>query len=414
MDKRWILVFVIFLTAAPAVAAEAPKKDSCIECHKTLDGKAKEPADKIGQDIHFKRGLSCADCHGGDPTKDDFSEAKDPAKGFIGKPKRNDIPNFCGKCHADPGYMRRFNPNIQTDQLAGYNKSQHGQLNAQGDQKVAVCISCHDVHGIKEINDPSAPVFITNIPKRCGSCHADKEYMKDYSVPTDQLAEYEKSVHGEALLVKGDRGAPACNSCHGSHDAALPQASAVGNVCAQCHSLTRDLFAQSPHKVAHDKLGIPECEACHGNHKIMRTSDEMLGVGEKAVCLACHESNSKGYVTATLMKGAIEGLKTSIKESEDIIANAEKVGMEVSDAKFDLDQAKNSLTKSRTYVHTFSKDKVEGVTKEGVGLSEKAKDKGRKAIDEFKFRRKGFAIAISIILLLAGTLYLKIRVMEKS
>ncbi len=413
----FVLVFlhlVFFLAIFPAFAfASVPQKDFCIECHKTLSEAAKEPADKIESDVHFKRGLSCVDCHGGDPTKDDFAEAKDPAKGFIGKPKRGDIPDLCGKCHADPAYMRRFNPNIQTDQLSKYNESQHGKLNAQGDQKVAVCISCHDVHGVREVGDPQAPVFITNIPKRCASCHADKEYMKDYSIPTDQMELYEQSVHGEALLKKGDRGAPACPSCHGSHDAALPRAMAVGNVCAQCHSLMRDLFAKSPHKAAHDKLGIPECEACHGNHKIMRTTDEILGTKGDGLCVKCHTVDSKGYAVATLIKTEIETLKMDIKESEGIVTNAETLGMEVSDAKFDLDQSKNSLTKSRTYVHTFSKEKVGEIVKEGMGLADKAKGQGQKAIEEFKFRRKGFAIAIFFILFLAGALYFKIRAMER-
>jgi len=414
MYKKKIAVFIIVFILFFAVESGAETIDNCIICHKSQEGLLKEPADNIEHDVHFKRGLSCFDCHGGDQTKEDLIEAMDPAKGFIGKPKRNDIPHFCARCHADPAYMRRFNPNIQTDQFAKYNESQHGKLNAQGDQKVAVCISCHDVHGVRQKDDPLSPVFITNIPKRCASCHADKEYMKDYFLPTDQMEQYEQSVHGEALLKKGDRGAPACNSCHGSHDAALPRAISVGNVCAQCHSLTRDLFAKSPHKAAHDNLGIPECEACHGNHKIMRTSDDMLGTAGDGLCVKCHKVDSKGYSVAGSMRSAIETLKTGIKESQDVVANAENMGMDVSDAKFDLDNAKSSLIKSRTYVHSFSKDKVGEITKEGIGISDKAKEKGRKAVSEFNFRRKGFAVAIVIILFLACALYLKIRRMEKS
>lgn len=414
MHKKLIFIFTIVLTASFAVVSRASEKDYCVECHKALDGSAKEPTDGIEGDIHFKRGLSCSDCHGGDPTKEDFTEAKDPAKGFVGKPKRNDIPLFCGKCHADPAYMRRFNPNIKTDQLAKYDESQHGKLNREGDHKTAVCVSCHGVHGIREANDPIAPVFITNIPKTCASCHADKEYMKDYPIPTNQMEEYEASVHGEALLKKGDRGAPACSSCHGSHNAALPLTAAVGNVCAQCHSLTRDLFANSPHKSAYDELGIPECEACHGNHKIARTSDDILGTGAGGVCVKCHKADSSGYAAAASMKSAIEMLKTDINGLEDTVTKAERLGMEVSDTKFYLDEAKNSLTKSRTYVHTFSKDKVEEITSSGVSLVVKAKEKGMKAINEFNFRRKWLVAVIGIILLLAVALYLKVREMERN
>ena len=97
MCKRLTAILLIFLAAAFAVRCEASDKDYCVECHIALGGKAKEPADLIKDDVHFKRGLSCADCHGGDRTKDDFSEAKDPAAGFIGKPDRNNIPRFCGR-----------------------------------------------------------------------------------------------------------------------------------------------------------------------------------------------------------------------------------------------------------------------------------------------------------------------------
>jgi Cytochrome c3 len=414
MYRKLVIIAIVVLAVSFAASSEAEQKDHCIECHKSLDGSAKEPADKIEGDVHFKRGLSCSDCHGGDPTKEDFTEAKDPAKGFVGKPKRSDIPKLCGRCHSDPAYMRKFNPNIQTDQLSKYNESQHGKLNLSGDQKVAVCVSCHGVHGIREANDPLGPVFITNIPRMCASCHADKEYMKEYSVPTNQMEQYEESVHGEALLKKGDRGAPACTSCHGSHDAALPRASAVGNVCAQCHSLTRDLFAKSPHKAAHETLGIPECEACHGNHKIMRASDDMLGTGPGGLCVKCHKADTKAYGAATLMKSSIESLKADIRGAEDVIAHAEKLGMEVSDTKLSLDEANNSLTKSRAYIHTFSKDKVEEIVKGGIVSALKAKAKGNKAVGEFHFRRKWLVVVLIIILLLAVALYLKIREMEKA
>ena len=155
----------------------------------------KEPADLIKDDIHTKRGLSCADCHGGDKSSLDISVAKDPAKGFVGKPKRNDMPDFCAKCHSDTTFMRRYNPNIPMDQLAKYNTSQHGKLNAQGDQKVAVCTSCHDHHGIRTKTDPISPTYITNVPATCAWCHSDKEYMKDYKIPTTQMEEYAKRVH---------------------------------------------------------------------------------------------------------------------------------------------------------------------------------------------------------------------------
>ena len=52
-----------------AKTAEPPKQDStCISCHKQLSEAALEPTKHL-DDIHFQKGLSCHDCHGGDPTK---------------------------------------------------------------------------------------------------------------------------------------------------------------------------------------------------------------------------------------------------------------------------------------------------------------------------------------------------------
>lgn len=399
------LIFIIIMTFISLAGAE-PMKDSCVDCHSSLKK-------EITNDVHFKRGLSCVDCHGGDNATDDFVSAKDETKGFVGKPARNDIPNLCARCHSDASYMRRFNPNIPTDQLSKYNVSQHGTLNAAGDKKVAVCTSCHDAHGIRSKDDPLSPVYITNVPHTCGWCHSDKGYMKEYNIPTNQLDEFKQSVHGEALLVRHDRGAPACNSCHGSHDAALPRVIAVGNVCSQCHSMTRDLFAKSPHKSAHDALGIPECEVCHGNHKIMQPSDDMLGTGKGSLCINCHTPGSNGYLVATSMKSSIDALKQDIGDSEHIVLEAERLGMDVEDSKFNLDEAKHSLTRSRTYVHTFSKDAIRDITKEGATLAQEARQKAVKAIAEFNFRRKGFIISLVIIIILAISLYLKIKRMEK-
>lgn len=408
MIKKWCLSLLFILAVSNTVfAAEA--KDSCMECHKELSDELSGPVKGLIGDVHAKRGLSCVNCHGGDATSDDMAVAMSVERGFVGRPKRNEIPQFCAKCHSDPTYMRQFNPNLPTDQLAKYNTSQHGLLNAQGDGKVAVCISCHGVHGIRAHKDPKSSVFVSNIPATCGKCHADKEYMKGYDIPTTQLEEYKQSVHGIALLEKGDRSAPACNACHGNHEATPPIVQSVGNVCAQCHSLTRDYFAKSPHKAAHDKLGIPECEVCHGKHKILRPNDEWLGTGGEALCVNCHAPDSNGFKVATQMKDGIDNLKLKITSASELIEDVEKKGMEVDDAKYSLSEANNALTESRAVIHTFDAEKLKGVSEKGTGFSDKSKEGAEKALSDFKFRRKGFIVAIIIMFFLAFILYLEIK-----
>ena len=232
-----IATLLVLLGSVPASAqTPASKTDQCASCHMELEGRLGDPVKAMDKDdIHRQRGLSCANCHGGDPTQEGRRAAMDPAKGFIAIPKREDIPRLCGKCHSDAAFMRRFNPAQRVDQEAEYSTSVHGKRLRQGDAKVAVCTSCHGFHGVKAVKNPASPVYPLHVAETCGTCHANADYMKEYKIPTDQLAKWKNSVHGEAMLQKQDISAPTCNDCHGNHGAAPPSLSSVSNVCGTCH-----------------------------------------------------------------------------------------------------------------------------------------------------------------------------------
>jgi len=378
-----------------------------------MEAGSRGPATVFTEDVHFQRGLSCADCHGGDPTSADPTVAMDPANGFRGRPARTDIPQFCARCHADPAYMRKYNPNLPTDQYAKYLTSQHGKRNSVGDVDVAVCTSCHEAHGIRSKQDPASPVYPTNIPGTCASCHTDSAIMERHGLPVTQHWEYSQSVHGQALLFRGDRAAPHCASCHGSHEASKPGAIAIGNVCAQCHALTRDLFAKSPHKAAHEALGLPECEVCHGNHLIRKPSDEMLGTGPGALCVNCHEPGSAGFLAAQTMREGLERLKGQLASAKTVVGEAGQLGMDVAEAEYALHEAETSLTKARTYVHSFSTAAMLPVVEEGLKDVEQAHAEGQQAIHEFHFRRHGLWATLAILGVLVIGLLLLIRDLDR-
>jgi hypothetical protein len=404
--------FIFFVGGVVPGSSEA-KVDRCLECHAEIESSPNDPSQKIRHDVHFQRGLSCADCHGGDPEAADMDEAKDPAKGFIGKPAKKDIPQFCARCHADPDAMRRYNPNLPTDQYAKYLSSRHGIRNLENDPNTAVCIDCHGVHGILSKTDSRSPVFPTNIPGTCAVCHSDEKVMGPAGLPVTQHWEYSQGVHGQALLFKGDRGAPHCASCHGSHEAAKPKTIAVGNICAQCHALSRDLFAKSPHKAAHEKMGLPECEVCHGNHRIEKPTDEMLGTGPKAVCIECHKPGSKGFDTAKEMREGLDTLNTRWMEAKAKVAEADYLGMDVGEAEFALSEARSRLTQARAYVHSFSVNTMQPILEEGTTSAKAAAQIGQDAIRKFYFRREGLWVTLGIIGLLILGLFLKLRDVER-
>jgi hypothetical protein len=404
------------LSVSAQETSQAAKVNSCVSCHLEMGEELAVPVEGMKEDVHDRQGLSCADCHGGDPEAGldgDMEAAKNPAKGFIGKPKRTAIPQFCARCHSDPNYMRRFNPRVATDQLSSYKTSVHGQLLQKGDAKVATCTDCHGVHGIRNAKDSRSAVYPLNIPATCGRCHADAEYMHAYNIPTDQIEQYQTSVHGKALLEKGDQAAPACNDCHGNHGATPPGAPTIAFICGQCHLNNSELFFASPHRVAFDEMGLPECETCHGNHAIQHPIDSMLGAGAQSICTNCHEEGSPGWLTAVAMHGQIENLKSQIFVADSLVAKAERAGMEVSDAKFQLKDADDALIKSRTMVHSLSVERITEVTSAGMKLTESALAAGRAALAELQFRRKGLALSIIFILILAAGLYLKIKEVDQ-
>src|SRR5256885_2617736 len=82
------LTVQLLMVLALVTLASAQKKSSCIESHIKLDdSRLSAPAKLFDNDIHKSRGLSCNDCHGGDPDADTQEGAKDPRKGYLGKPK---------------------------------------------------------------------------------------------------------------------------------------------------------------------------------------------------------------------------------------------------------------------------------------------------------------------------------------
>jgi len=405
-----VLTTLLMLVFVPAVAAQ--KKNSCIECHSKLEGEFGAPARSIKDDIHLSRGLSCNDCHGGDPTQDDKTAAKDPSKGYLGRPRATDIPAFCGKCHNDASFMKKYNPALRVDQEKEYATSVHGRLLKTGNQKVATCISCHGVHGIRAISDALSSVYPLNVAEMCSKCHGNAEYMTEFKIPTDQYAKYKKSVHAKALYERQDLSAPTCNDCHGNHGATPPGIASVANVCGQCHARQAELFQASPHKAAFDNMQLGECIKCHNNHEIVAPTDELIGTGDKSICISCHKQGDKGFVAATQMRTMIDGLLGNIEKSREILDRAERKGMEVSRPKFELREAIDGVTHARVLIHSSSPSEVDKVIGPGLVVASKTHKAGEDALTELNFRRKGLVVSLVFILFLAGLVYLKLRDIE--
>lgn len=410
-NTRWCLLAlaaVLLLMASPARAQQA---NSCLDCHSLLPEPLGVTEETFQQDVHARQGLNCAGCHGGDPTVDD-DRAMSKAAGFRGKPKREDIPAFCARCHSDGEFMRQYNPSLRTDQLAQYKTSVHGKRLAQGDTKVAVCTDCHSVHNIRPARDSRSTVHPLNVATTCAHCHADSEYMKPYRIPTDQFASYRASVHYKAMTERGDLSAPTCSTCHGNHGAAPPGVQSVEQVCANCHVFQAQLFEKSPHAGAFALMDLPGCVTCHSNHRIEPPSDKMIGTGPDAVCTNCHAEGDAGFIAAAAMRKQLETLDDAIQRSDRILDQAARSGMEVSEPELEQSQARDALTRARVTIHSFSLEQVKGDIQKGLDVAEKTYQAGVAALKERDFRRFGLALSVVAILLVLIGLRLYIREIE--
>jgi hypothetical protein len=469
--------------AVPAQPAGS-STDQCFACHSTIGDK---PSSLFTRDIHHRKGISCAGCHGGNSATDDPEQAMNKAAGFIGVPHGDQISAMCArchassermqqygsklptdqfsslqtsahgalsttgkerivqcstchnahgiarvtepaspvyplnivatctKCHANPTFMRTYNPSLPVDQGEKYRTSVHGMRNAKGDTRVAECASCHGSHAILPASEAKSKVYAGNVPATCGACHSDAERMKPYGIPTDQVEKFTRSVHGIALLQKHDAGAPACNSCHGNHGATPPGVESISKVCGTCHALNADLFSSSPHKAAFDSRHLPECETCHGNHEIIAATNKLLGVAPEAVCSRCHTptDNVRGYKVAAAMRNLIDSLERAEATAKGLVDEAEQKGMEIAEAKFKLRDARQARLEARTAIHAFNEERFRGVVGKGLVIADDVSAAGREALEEYLFRRIGLGISTLIISILAVGLYFWIRRKER-
>ena len=416
-------------------------QNNCVLCHsdasahagETLFRASSDPAVKgshmnlkeVVEDVHFQRGLSCAGCHGGDPAADmGHAHVKEWPEKDRDK-NRAWVVQFCARCHADPKMMHEFNQSLPTDQLAKFKESPHGhRLIDLHDDRAPTCISCHGVHGIRPAKDPQSKVYAQRVPETCGACHANAQTMagimkSDGSpLPTNQLAEFRTSVHGKALLERGDLGAPACNDCHGNHGPVPPGVASVSRSCSLCHSANASLFDGSKHKVAFDKHNWPECSKCHGNHGIQKTHDQMLQTGTGALCSGCHRQFAKDNPdcekTAQFFHDTIAGMDESRSNFITVSEKLAAKGLDVDALTAQTSDIADAVKKSRSYIHSFSRSSFDQVAAPGQEAVKKANGLVAAAWQEYRFRQTGLIASIAVIALLMIAVYLKLRQLEQA
>jgi hypothetical protein len=114
------------------------------------------------------------------------------------------------------------------------------------------------------------------------------------------------------------------------------------------------------------------------------------------------------------MLAGLTELDQSIKNADRLLGVVESSGMEVSEARLQQDQARDSLTKARVTIHSFQPPLVHQDIKAGLTIAAKDLQAGKDALSERDYRRRGLGIAVIFIVITLVGLFFYIRLLERS
>ena len=262
-------------------------KVECGSCHadeqklhaESLHGKAVARGDPLAP--------RCKDCHG----NHDILPVKDPGSAVA--PGR--IPYVCGKCHQEGTPVQRQREIHESNIVANYSESMHGEaLLKKGLVVAATCVSCHTAHQILPHTDPRSSIARKNIAATCTKCHAQIESV------------HRKVIKGE-LWEKEAHVLPACVDCHQPHkirkvfyDQGMADAD-----CLRCHESKGIRSSKDGHSLYVDASGLSHsmhvkqaCSQCHTgvSSSSLRPCETIT---QKVDCSSCHAEVAQQYRQGT-------------------------------------------------------------------------------------------------------------------
>jgi hypothetical protein len=345
------LLFFPLLFALHIACAQAEEQSSCVGCHQDL-------WQEMATSVHTKHGISCHDCHGGDPSESNQEAAKATGSGYIGIPDKVAAVGKCGACHSNVEKMNAYG--VRTDQLALYQTSHHGRaLFEKGNAKVAACTDCHGYHDVLPVSDPASPVYPLHVPKTCNRCHGNESLMSRHNLPSDIFKKYEGSVHGRALFEKKDTGVAHCASCHGSHGAVPPGVHEIGATCGKCHANEKKFFLTSVHAPLVSEGKFSECITCHGNHEVAKAGAALY----ETACVKCHAAGTKGFETAQWFRETASEAKRMVDDAGVLLKHAAREGYFVEDEQSQLEEMKTGFIEMGPAQHSLQSDTLRDLSR---------------------------------------------------
>ena len=143
----------------------------------------------------------------------------------------------------------------------------------------------------------------------------------------------------------------------------------------------------------------------------------MLATGPGQLCGDCHREYAKDHPDCIRTADYFHDTITQLDQARTrFIAVSEKFaakGLDVEPINNQLTELGDALKKSRTYVHSFSRNTFQQVAAPGEEAVKRTDALVNKAGEEFKYRQIGLIVSIGFIGLLMVAIYLKLRQMEK-
>ena len=220
--------------------------------------------------------------------------------GPVGKQDEN-----CLMCHSDPDFKGEFADGEVISLFVDngkYGQSVHGPAGLECvacHTKISsyphhveqiTCTTCHDAEGGAAAGEYAAlhvqlpyadkREMTLEINEACSSCHEE-----EFDMALD-------SAHVKAQL-SGNRDAPLCVDCHGSHDISRPDVprAKISHTCAKCHLAVYSTYRTSVHGAAledESNPDVPTCVDCHGVHSVRGPRNPTFHNESIAICGNCH------------------------------------------------------------------------------------------------------------------------------
>jgi predicted CXXCH cytochrome family protein len=245
----------------------------CKDCHENYN------PDEIPHNKN-KAKINCSNCHDKVKSLDnsvhkgnDCTGCHNPHNQSSAKEMKANQPAMCLQCHS--------NKNVKD-----YTSSTHAKKNVG-------CEGCHKSgHEVRKISKGEVSMV-------CGTCHGTHQ------------TDFNNSIH-QTVMKNGNKNAPTCIDCHGSHNLISSKLSIESKSCLKCH-LDEKLFPGedkgSAKFVARYKTSIHSsiqkdgkqaagCVDCHGNHQIESTNDpgkSTVRAKMMETCGKCHAKELDHY-----------------------------------------------------------------------------------------------------------------------